>query len=231
MERITSTDKWKDDWFLNLSPYGKLVFMFLCDNCDDAGFYTLSASFMANQLRIAPKDVVSSTRALEDKISFNVDRKKVWIKNFLFYQKQLPLDINNQDHKKIKLMLEKKLSNFNNDEDILYILDNIEMGKSTSRKSVRSKSSFVKPTIEEMEEYGLEYSKKENAVMQAKWVEQLYNHYESNGWKIGGKSPMKDWKGAVRNAVLRVKGKPTESNGKIQKIRKANKGATDIIVE
>jgi hypothetical protein len=228
MERITSTDKWKDVWFLNLSPYGKLMFMFLCDNCDDAGFYTLSARFMSNQLRISPKDVVSSTRALNDKICFSNDRKKVWIKNFLFYQKQLPLESNNQDHKKIKLMLEKNLKSFNEDEEMLFIIESTE---TVSGKKKTPRKKFEKPTLKEMKEYGEEYSKKEKVIMQENWADQLYNHYESNGWKIGGKSPMKDWKGAVRNAVLRVKGKPTEGKGKIAKIKDANKGATDIVVE
>jgi len=29
--------------------------------------------------------------------------------------------------------------------------------------------------------------------------EAFYDYYESNGWKIGGKTPMKDWKAACRN--------------------------------
>lgn len=29
-------------------------------------------------------------------------------------------------------------------------------------------------------------------------TDSFYDHYESNGWKIGGKSAMKDWKAAVR---------------------------------
>lgn len=33
----------------------------------------------------------------------------------------------------------------------------------------------------------------------------FYDHYESNGWKIGGKSPMKDWKAAVRNWIRNSK--------------------------
>jgi hypothetical protein len=30
-------------------------------------------------------------------------------------------------------------------------------------------------------------------------AEKFCDHYDSNGWKVGGKSPMKDWKAAVRN--------------------------------
>ncbi len=36
-------------------------------------------------------------------------------------------------------------------------------------------------------------------------AERFFNYYESNGWLIGGKSPMKDWKAAARNWILNIK--------------------------
>ena len=30
----------------------------------------------------------------------------------------------------------------------------------------------------------------------------FFNHFESNGWKVGGKSPMKNWHAAARNWML-----------------------------
>lgn len=32
--------------------------------------------------------------------------------------------------------------------------------------------------------------------------EKFYNHFQSNGWLVGGKSKMKDWKAAARNWIL-----------------------------
>lgn len=32
-----------------------------------------------------------------------------------------------------------------------------------------------------------------------------YNHFESNGWRVGGKTPMKDWRASARNWVGRSK--------------------------
>lgn len=49
---------------------------------------------------------------------------------------------------------------------------------------------FVKPTVEEIETYCKERNNNVDA-------HKFYNHYESNGWKVG-KNPMKDWKAAVR---------------------------------
>ncbi|MCU4177820.1 hypothetical protein [Carboxylicivirga sp. N1Y90] len=36
-------------------------------------------------------------------------------------------------------------------------------------------------------------------------AQRFFNYYESNGWLIGGKSPMKDWKAAARNWILNIK--------------------------
>lgn len=33
-------------------------------------------------------------------------------------------------------------------------------------------------------------------------AEKFFSHYQSNGWLIGGKAPMKDWKAAARNWML-----------------------------
>jgi len=50
---------------------------------------------------------------------------------------------------------------------------------------------FKKPTLEELKDYGSSISYLEFD------PERFVDHYESNGWKVG-KSPMKDWKAAVR---------------------------------
>lgn len=52
------------------------------------------------------------------------------------------------------------------------------------------KKTFVKPTLEEV----LEYCKERNKGVDG---EQWYDFYTSKGWLIG-KTPMKDWKAAIR---------------------------------
>lgn len=63
--------------------------------------------------------------------------------------------------------------------------DNVDENSSNQRK-------FVKPSIEEIEEY----------CQQCRFTSvnapAFYDYYESKGW-IVGKSPMKDWKAAIRN--------------------------------
>ncbi len=33
-------------------------------------------------------------------------------------------------------------------------------------------------------------------------AEKFYNYFQSNGWKVGGRAPMKDWRAAARNWIL-----------------------------
>jgi hypothetical protein len=39
MKRFTDTAIWQDEWFMNLPPDYKLAFMFIKDNCDNAGVW------------------------------------------------------------------------------------------------------------------------------------------------------------------------------------------------
>jgi hypothetical protein len=48
-------------------------------------------------------------------------------------------------------------------------------------------------------------------------AQKFFNHFQSNGWKVGGKSPMKDWHAAARNWMLNAQNftnsnKPNSTN-------------------
>lgn len=60
-------------------------------------------------------------------------------------------------------------------------------------KDTKPKKRFVKPTIEQVREYVIE------AKLTKVDPDAFYDHFESNGWKVSGITPMKDWKAAVRN--------------------------------
>ena len=52
------------------------------------------------------------------------------------------------------------------------------------------------PTLELVKEY---FKFQQNTEFEA---ERYFNYYSSNGWLIGGKSKMKDWKASARNWML-----------------------------
>ena len=70
-----------------------------------------------------------------------------------------------------------------------------EKEKSSAKKE---KGMNEKPSLELVKEYFKfqEYSEFE--------AERFFNYYSSNGWLIGGKTKMKDWKASARNWMLNI---------------------------
>ena len=54
------------------------------------------------------------------------------------------------------------------------------------------RARFVPPTIDEVEAFAAE-----NCLVMD--CQRYMDHYASNGWRVGGKAPMKDWRASVRN--------------------------------
>jgi len=59
------------------------------------------------------------------------------------------------------------------------------------------KTAFSPPPIEEVKKFFLEIKSTTDQ------AEQFHNHFESNGWLVGGKAKMKSWEAAARNWVKR----------------------------
>ena len=57
----------------------------------------------------------------------------------------------------------------------------------------------IPPHISEIKMY---FAEKDAPLEEA---EKFFNHYESNGWLVGGKSKMKNWQAAARNWLLNSK--------------------------
>ena len=66
-----------------------------------------------------------------------------------------------------------------------------EAEKTKHKVAVAPVSGFKKPTIQEV----IEYIREIQAPIDAK---EFIDYYTSNGWKIGGRAAMKDWKATVR---------------------------------
>lgn len=73
----------------------------------------------------------------------------------------------------------------------------------------KSSSHFQKPSLEDVREYCISRSNKVDP-------EQFFNFYESKGWIIG-KSPMKDWRAAVRTWEKREKEIPQRKRSPLTK--------------
>ena len=68
---------------------------------------------------------------------------------------------------------------------------------SSKKKSKSKKKKFIPPKLEETKAF---FQEQQSTIQNA---EMFQNHFESNGWLVGGKTKMKDWKAAARNWIMR----------------------------
>lgn len=95
----------------------------------------------------------------------------------------------------------KKLLNITNIDEVDSKID--QQSKSENKRIV-----FIKPSVDEVKVF---FQEKNKTDLEA---EKFFNHFESNGWLVGGKSKMKNWQAAARNWILNSEKFNTSSNGK-----------------
>lgn len=212
MLRNTNTEKWRDAWFTELKPIDKLVFVFLTENCDIAGFYEVNLTLMANLIGITENELKNALIALKSRYLVNDKTnptRRLWLRKFLLHQNHLPLKKDNKEHMKIKFMLESNYESFNCPLDMLQIIESVE--EPVPAKKVGRKKQFKAPEWEEWWEYYQSLYDNEEA------ARGLFDHYVSVGWTVGNKK-MVDWKAAARKNIPRHKmqhgDKPNAGKGK-----------------
>jgi len=105
-KRFTETDKWKDAWFTDLSLPAKMLFLFLCDMCDIAGFYERSDRTMLFYLNFDLTTLNNATAELSKSVVFKDN--VYFLRNFISHQRNLPLNPSNHCHKSILQSLSKR---------------------------------------------------------------------------------------------------------------------------
>lgn len=71
----------------------------------------------------------------------------------------------------------------------------------------KGRGRMQRPTADEIIDYMSDEKVKNHLTLKEAEIEaeKFMNHYDSNGWLIGGKSPMKDWNASVRNWLMNIK--------------------------
>jgi len=87
-----------------------------------------------------------------------------------------------------------------------------ELHSPYSPKTPETQKRFTPPSLEELKIF---FSQNNSDTLEA---EKYHNHFQSNGWLVGGKTPMKDWKAAARNWILRAKSYAEKSNPSLQRL-------------
>lgn len=111
MRRFTDTEKWSDPWFRSLRAAHKLIFLFIIDRCDNAGFYEVDIDSMMFHTGLKREHIEAAWEPLSRGI---IQGKEgyVWVKNFLFHQRNDQLDEKNLMHRQIIALLKQHVRNF-----------------------------------------------------------------------------------------------------------------------
>ena len=99
---------------------------------------------------------------------------------------------NSQSQNEIQILKSEEMENRN--EGV-----NTSSAEKAKRKKVaqkKEKEESVRATLEE----AITFFKLEN--FPEIEAHKFFNHFESNGWRVGGKTPMKNWHAAARNWML-----------------------------
>jgi len=83
------------------------------------------------------------------------------------------------------------------------LVPSINSINNTNSLNNKKNTSFYSPSIEEVKDFF------KNDVE----AETFFNHFESNGWLVGGKAKMKNWQAAARNWIKRSHDYKTTSSG------------------
>lgn len=83
-KRFTDTDKWKREWFRSLAPKAKIVFMYLCDQCDYCGIWPADFSLLTFQVGFKVSETDLHEWFGEKVVKFDSD--KFFIQSFFDFQ-------------------------------------------------------------------------------------------------------------------------------------------------
>lgn len=117
MKRFTETQKWDDPWFRELAGSHKLVFLYILDRCNNAGFWEVDLAALAFHTKLEPKHFEGAFKALER--GLQGASSWVWVRNFLRHQKNDELNPANPAHRQIIALLKDQAERFPDSKSLL----------------------------------------------------------------------------------------------------------------
>jgi hypothetical protein len=105
-KRFTDTEKWKKPFIRGLQGAYKLLWLYICDDCDHAGIWQVDIDVA--QIRIGEKiDLDEAIKSFEDKIVIFDKGNKWFIPSFIEFQYPSGLNPENRSHNSAIILLEK----------------------------------------------------------------------------------------------------------------------------
>jgi hypothetical protein len=208
MARFTDETKWSDKWFRSLKPSHKLVWMYLCDNCDIAGFYELDADYVAFHTGLSSDEVSAAIVGLSRGYLGAKGSDYIWIKNFLKHQKNHILNSSNNCHRGIIKRIQDKLSYFPSIPEILGADEGLfsPTGKGKGKGKGKTARVFVAPTLEEYKSYFQEHGYSLDTAVTS------FRGYSEADWIDTRGNKIKNWKQKVNNVWFKEENKAVDKS-------------------
>ncbi len=218
-KRFSETDKWKDEWFAGLPPIQKLVFLFFTDNCDNAGFIEINPRVNSFLIGISEEEYLGAIEGLNRGCLGAKFSKILWVKNFLFHQKNLPLNPENNAHKQIINLIKNRTPDFDIDfnkelgaSEGLFSPTGRGKGKGKEDRGVgkgtetTSRKKFTAPSLDEFKAYFKQEGFREDV------AERAWKAYTAADWHDTNGKPVKNWKQKCQNVWFREDHKITKEH-------------------
>jgi hypothetical protein len=227
-KRFISTELFDDDWFMELKPTTKLLWVYFITKCDHAGIISFNERLCKFQTGL--NDVQGCLKELKSRV-FRLSDTQFFIPKFIYFQyPDFPNSKVNQQKGAIKiltklgLMIDNQLIDLTTLDDVqslsktyVYVNDNVNgIGESEGNQK-------PKKDIPEYQEF-LAYFKTLSEVYKPELEFSLKSKYESwveNNWKDGNGKKISNWKTKLKNTIpyLRaIQPKPQEREIKYDKI-------------
>jgi hypothetical protein len=105
-KRFTDTEKWKKPFIRGLQGPYKLLWLYICDDCDHAGIWQVDMDVA--QIRIGEEiNLNQAIKSFEDKIIIFDKGNKWFIPSFVEFQYPSGLNPENRSHNSVIILLEK----------------------------------------------------------------------------------------------------------------------------
>lgn len=188
LKRFTETDKWRDPWFRKLPPASKLAFIYIVENCDNAGVWAADKELADFSIgyKIKWDEVLVS---LDDRILV-LECGDWLVKKFVSFQFGR-LSEECKPHLQVLRLIEKHrvLKGYPRG---IHTLEEKEKEKEQDKKgSAEGKISKARGTSEECKTFAVGINLPES---DGEW---FFDKCEGCGWKNDGK-PIVDWKATFR---------------------------------
>jgi hypothetical protein len=191
MKRFTETEKWRDPWFRKLSAGAKLAFLYIIDNCDNAGVWTADKELADFSIGMEIP-WVKVLEAFGERVSVLPSGDWLIVRFVEFQFGKLSKDC--KPHLQVIRLIEKHRVSKGYPKGFRTLEEKEEDKDKDQKGDARGKPE----NRSEVDAYAAEIG------MSRADVDSWFDHFEANGWKVGGKAAMKDWQAALRNGQRRA---------------------------